>query len=92
MPKLFKIGGYWIYIWSNEGEPLEPVHIHVSEGKPEKDATKIWITRAGKCLKCHNKSRIPDQVLNNMMRMIELRVDYIEEKWIEHFGEITYFC
>ena len=44
MPQVFKIGAYWVYFWSNENDPLEPVHVHVSEGKPTKNATKIWIT------------------------------------------------
>ena len=29
MPQLFKIGNYWVYFWSNEGIPVEPVHVHV---------------------------------------------------------------
>ena len=31
MPQIFKIGSFWVYFWSNEGVPLEPVHVHVSE-------------------------------------------------------------
>ncbi len=92
MPQLFKIGSYWIYFWSDEGKPAEPVHVHVSEGRPTRSATKIWITSAGKCLKCHNKSQIPNKILNNIMRMIELRVDYIVECWEERFGEVRYYC
>jgi len=34
MPQVFKIGSYWIYFWSNENEPLEPIHVHVSKGSP----------------------------------------------------------
>ena len=31
MPQIFKIGSFWVYFWSNEGVPLEPVHVHESE-------------------------------------------------------------
>lgn len=31
MPQVFKIGPYWVYFWANESDPLEPVHVHVSE-------------------------------------------------------------
>jgi len=55
MPQIFKIGSFWVYFWSNEGVPLEPVHVHVSEGVPAANATKIWITRARKCLLANNK-------------------------------------
>jgi len=59
MPLIFKIGAYWVFFWTNESLPLEPVHVHVSIGAPMENATKIWITRRGKCLLCHNRSKIP---------------------------------
>ena len=52
MPQVFRIGSYWVYFWSNENDPLEPLHVHVSEGAPNANATKIWITKAGKCYLC----------------------------------------
>lgn len=50
MPQLFRIGSYIIYYWVNEGVPLEPVHVHVSDGKPSENGTKIWITKNKKAL------------------------------------------
>lgn len=92
MPQLFKIGCYWVYFGSDESNPLEPVHVHVSEGRPSANATKIWITMSGKCLKCHNKSHIPEGTLRNIMRMIELRADYIINSWKERFGDVSFYC
>ena len=43
MPQVFKIGSYWVYFWANENEPLEPIHVHVAQGAPSANATKIWI-------------------------------------------------
>ena len=43
MPQVFKIGSYWVYFWANENDPLEPIHVHVSQGAPSSNATKIWI-------------------------------------------------
>ena len=71
MPQVFKIGPYWVYFWANENMPLEPVHVHVAEGAPTENGTKIWITKAGKCLLCNNASKIPERVLRNIMRIIE---------------------
>jgi len=34
MPQVFKIGTYWVYFWANENEPLEAIHVHVSQGAP----------------------------------------------------------
>ena len=92
MPQVFKIGSYWVFFWSNESDPLEPIHVHVCQGVPSGNATKIWITQAGKCLLCHNNSRIPERVLRNMMRIIEARSAEIIEKWTAYFGTVSYYC
>ena len=93
MPQVFKIGSYWVYFWANEGDPMEPVHVHVSEGNPRENATKIWITKAGKTLLCNNNSRIPENTLRNIMRIIEARSSDIVKKWEEFFmGDVVFFC
>lgn len=28
MLQILRIGPYSIYFWSNEGDPLEPIHVH----------------------------------------------------------------
>lgn len=71
MPQIFRFGEYWIYFWTNENEPLEPIHIHVAKGAPAANATKIWITSTGNYLLCNNNSKIPNHTLRNIMRMIE---------------------
>ncbi len=30
MPQVFRLGSYWVYFWTNEGKPLEPIHVHIS--------------------------------------------------------------
>ena len=92
MPQVFKIGSYWVYFWSNENDPLEPIHVHVSQGEPSGNATKIWITKSGGCYLDHNNSQIPPHVLRNIMDMIEARSSEVFQKWIDFFGEISYFC
>lgn len=92
MPQLLRIGPYIVYFWSNESNPLEPVHVHIAEGRANSDATKLWITSTGKVIVCNNNSQIPDKVLRKMIRVIEGNSDYIKDKWIELFGEIRYFC
>lgn len=92
MPQVFKIGSYWVYFWSNENTPLEPIHVHVSQGVPSGNATKIWITQTGKCYLCHNNSKIPNRILRNIMRVIEARSSEVIEKWVAYFGRIEYFC
>ena len=92
MPQIFRFGSYWVYFWTNENNPLEPIHVHISQGHPSANATKIWITKTGKCLLCNNNSKIPERTLRNMMRMIEARNTDVIQKWLEYFDEIRYFC
>jgi len=92
MPQIFKIGPYIIYFWANENDPLEPIHVHIATGVPSGNATKIWITRSGKCILCNNNSKIPNHTLKNMMEIIEARSKEVIEKWTDFFGEVRYFC
>ena len=39
LPKLFTVSGYIVYFWSNEEG--EPIHVHVSKGRPTPNATKF---------------------------------------------------
>lgn len=93
MPQVFRIGSYHVYFWSNEGDPLEPVHVHVTLGAPSENATKIWITSTGRCYLCNNNSRIPNRVLRNIMLIIEARSEEVVAKWTAYFrSAATYYC
>lgn len=92
MPQVFKIGNYLVYFWINESKPLEPIHVHVSEGIPSDNATKIWITKAGKCLLCHNRSHIPERKLRDILEILEANSQRIKDKWISVFGDVNYYC
>ena len=92
MPQLLRIGPYSIYFWSNEGDPLEPIHVHISEGRAKSTATKICITSTGNVILSNNNSQIPERILKKLMRMIAANSDDIINEWINRFGEIKYFC
>lgn len=92
MPQIFRIGPYLIYFWSNEGVPCEPVHVHIALGTPTNQATKVWITKSGKCLVANNNSKIPNKTLRTITRILEARSAEIVEKWKGYFGEIYYYC
>ncbi len=92
MPQVFRMGPYLVYFWSDECDPLEPVHVHVSAGEPARDATKIWLTKAGGVLLENNASRLPAHVLRNIMDAIEARHEAVRMRWLKHFGEIRFYC
>ena len=102
MPQVFKIGSYWAYLGTNENDPLEPVHVHVAEGSPQPNATKIWIeivTECQKylddysnCLLANNNSNIPTKTLRNIMRIIESQHQIVLQKWMQYFDQIQFYC
>ena len=92
MPQIFSIGPYVVYFWSDEGMPREPVHVHIAEGVPSKNATKIWITKSRKCIVVNNNTRIPKYALNLLIKIIEGRAIEIISKWQETFGELKFYC
>lgn len=92
LPNLFEISGYKIFFWSNEN--FEPIHIHISKGKPSKNSTKIWLTRAGGAIVANNDSKIPQNELNKLLEMISAQHFFICRRWKEHFKvkEIKFYC
>lgn len=59
---------------------------------PSENPAKIWLTKAGRCLLCHNNSQIPKRKLRDIMDIIEARHTDIETKWFNYFNEICYYC
>ena len=92
MPQLLRIGPYIIYFWSNEIAPLEPIHVHIAEGRAGANATKLWISSTGRVIVANNNSDIPERILRRLIMVIESNSEYITDRWIEQFGEIRYYC
>ena len=92
LPKLFVVCGYMVYFWSNENG--EPIHVHISKGKPTPNATKIWLTKSGGCILASNGSKISKKELNELMEFISAQFFLICAKWKETFvtDEIKFYC
>lgn len=90
-----KVIGYKIYFWANENG--EPIHVHVSKGNPTMNSTKIWLTKAGRCILVNNKSKIPQNDLNKLLDIIEKHFFLIVSKWKEYYHindikDIKFYC
>lgn len=84
MPKvLLDFLGYIFYFYSNENG--EPIHIHVSKGKPSNNSTKFWIKRNEIVLE-HNKGNIPKSDLKKIQKYICANRAQIVNRWYEFFG------
>ena len=92
LPNLFTVSGYKVYFWSNENN--EPIHVHISKGKPSSNATKLWITKSGGCILADNGSNIPTKELNELMEIVAAQFFLICSEWKKHFvvDEIKFYC
>jgi len=92
LPSIFEICGYKIYFWSNENN--EPIHVHVSKGKPTQNSTKIWLTKSGGCILSNNNSKIPNNDLNVLLDAITSNYFFIVSYWKKFYeiDEIKFYC
>lgn len=86
MPTVFEFLSFKFYFWSNEGQPIEPVHIHISKGRPTENATKYWIHKDGSIERVNNNSQIPEHQLAKIEKFLKNNTDIIVEQWCEHFN------
>ena len=90
MPTILRFGRYVVYFWSNENNPREFIHVHISVQRPGSNATKLWITSNGKAEVYNNNSNIPAKDLQKIINAIENNISIIENAWLDRFGEIHY--
>lgn len=92
VPGLFRVGGYLVYLWSDEND--EPIHVHISEGRPNPNATKVWLTSKGGCILANNNGKIPAKDLRDIQRVISAQFFVICEERKKHFktDEIKFYC
>ncbi len=80
MPVVFRYRGYRFFFYSNEGDPLEPLHIHVRKGEA---VAKFWIVPDISVAESYGMSA---SELRELMHVIEKEKVKIEEFWNEHFN------
>lgn len=77
MPVIFRYKGIRFFFFSNEGEPREPVHVHVQGA--EGDA-KFWIRPSVKLMESDG---FDARTLRELTRVIEDKKELIERTWNE---------
>ena len=72
MPKVFEWNGYRFHFFADEGDPREPVHIHVRKGR---DNAKFWLHPE---VAVASNRGFPSHVLTQLVAVIEQRRTMIE--------------
>ena len=80
MPVVFRHDGYRFFFYSNEGDPREPVHIHVE--RDDADA-KFWLFPD---VAIAYNGGFSARVIRQLQDVIEARCDEIVEAWNDHFA------
>ncbi len=80
MPVVFRVGGFRFFFYSNEGDPREPVHIHVLRAG---DEAKFWLYPSPAI--AYNRG-FSARILAELLKIVEDRHGDIEEAWNDHFG------
>jgi hypothetical protein len=81
MPKVFEWNGYKFFFFSNEGDPVEPCHIHVRKGG---GIAKYWIDDM---VTLDSSWGMTSKELNTLAIKIEEQRELIMERWNEFFGK-----
>ena len=80
MPVVFRWSGYRFHFYSDEGDPREPVHIHVRKGR---DNAKFWLYPA--VTVAYNRG-FSSREQSELLRVVEQHRDEIESAWNDHFA------
>lgn len=80
MPIVFRHRGYRFFFYSNEGDPLEPLHIHV---RKDTAVAKFWLSPIPAVASSYGFS---SQELRHLLDVAVQHKAKIERYWDEHFG------
>lgn len=81
MPKVFDWNGYRFFFYSNEGNPREPVHIHIMRDTAE---AKFWLYPTTALAYNYGFGA---KELNRLEAIVTNRSAEIEECWHDYFGK-----
>jgi len=81
MPTVLRWKGYRFFFFSNEGDPIEPVHVHV---RKDRNVAKFWIEPNVALAESYGLSA---QELNKLRKVVENNAKLIKRAWYEYFGE-----
>lgn len=80
MPLIFRHDGYRFHFFSNEGDPREPAHVHVTKAPA---TAKFWLRPDVNV--AYNKG-FSSRVQSELIAVIVARREEIEEAWNDHFA------
>lgn len=80
MPVILRLKGFRFFFYSNEGDPLEPPHIHVRHSGKE---AKFWI---GEETALARNDGFDARTLRELLDLVRDHREFFEEAWNDYFS------
>jgi hypothetical protein len=80
MPVILRYKGYRFFFFSNEGDPVEPMHIHVRKAEA---VAKFWLEPDVSVAESYG---MKSSELRELMDVAEKNKELIKRYWDEYFG------
>jgi Domain of unknown function (DUF4160) len=80
MPVVLRIDGFKFLFYGNEGNPREPVHIHVRQGR---DEAKFWLSPHVRLV--YNRG-LSVSTVGRLQKLVEEHRDDLERAWNDFFS------
>lgn len=80
MPAAFRYKGFRFFFYSNEGNPREPVHVHVRAGGNE---AKLWLEPQVRVATSYG---FDASTLRELVDIAGANRELIERAWRDYFG------
>ncbi|MEQ1548688.1 MAG: DUF4160 domain-containing protein [Chakrabartia sp.] len=80
MPVIFRENGFRFHFFSDEGDPLEPVHVHITKDGLN---AKFWLYPD---VHLAYNYGFNGRILSDLGKMVEAHWQEIEEAWNDHFS------
>jgi hypothetical protein len=80
MPVILRYQGFKFFFYSNEGNPLEPAHIHVRG--PDGEA-KFWLVPD---VQLARNDGFDARTLKNLATVVAANKNLLERAWNDYFG------
>ncbi|HBM3184901.1 TPA: DUF4160 domain-containing protein [Klebsiella oxytoca] len=80
MPVILRINGFRFFFYSNEGNPLEPAHIHVMKAGNE---AKFWLSPI---VSLASNDGFNSKILKELSKVVEDNQIVFQEAWNDYFS------
>ncbi|MDA0772544.1 MAG: DUF4160 domain-containing protein [Cyanobacteria bacterium] len=80
-PTILRFKAYRLFFFSNEGSPLEPIHVHIRKGQA---LAKFWLEL---CTYLSENYGFNSKELKEIEELIRKNEQEIKTKWNQYFSE-----